>query len=86
MKSYCSSEILEKAESQAAEMLEIMDSSSFWKVGPLPGLISPAVLSIIPVLLLPFSLRKVLVWITTNDMSAATMLLSLPQSVAEARS
>lgn len=41
-------------------MLELIDSSFFWRVGLLPGLISPAGLSTIPVLLLPFSLRKVL--------------------------
>lgn len=52
-------EVLGRVDSQV-EMLELMVSSFVWMVGLLPGLISPAGLSTLPVLLLPFSLRKVL--------------------------
>lgn len=52
--------VLGKVDFQVDEMLELMGSRFFWRLGLLPGLISPAGLSTIPVLLLPFSLRKVL--------------------------
>lgn len=86
LESICSSEVLGKVDSQIHEILELMGSSFFGRPGLLPGLISPAGLSTVPVLLLPFSLRKVLLWITINNMSVATMLPSLAQLVPEARS